>query len=429
MWTNDYTKPSEDDGSGNLNNTIAPSDITVLALSSVAGNATTAAMAGQVPKEEAKSALPGSFIETPAAADKSESEAFSVNPLPATAGLGNPIKLAPGEKIPEPSALTPHTIGSTVTTDKESYEKGSNNFLPVTAAGSDAFAVPPVSKSLIPESSLPMGGAASDTKDLGPFTTGIAPTATTVGLAGQVPLEPKPVPGLVTESQKEAHVDPEASSNPVAVEEKKEVEDELKSKVPEAPATAESGLTPGNVAAAVTGAAAAAGAAITGAALLAKNQVSSVAANASTIASGSVSAAQEKTIAPATDTAAGVPDVVTQSLKTAHASPEAASNPTAVEEKSEVEAELAKKIHKSEATGEHAPTASAATTDTAPAATSATPATGATTEAPSTPHKDVTHPATATPDTAASSAKKSKRKSVLLKIKKLFHHDDKPTAT
>ena len=65
-------------------------------MSSVGTGATTAALAAQVPVEEKKE-IPGAFIETPA----NENQTFTVKPIPATAGGGNPIKLAPGEPVPD----------------------------------------------------------------------------------------------------------------------------------------------------------------------------------------------------------------------------------------------------------------------------------------------------------------------------------------
>ncbi|QDS70593.1 hypothetical protein FKW77_000107 [Venturia effusa] len=123
--------------------------------------------------------------------------AFGVAPLPATAGAGNPVHLAPGEKVPEPSSFTGNTLTSNVHVDKDSYEK--SDALPIAAAAasekskesSNALSVPPVSKNMIPESSLPMGIAASDATDPGVTIQSAAPTSTTAILAGQVPLEPK----------------------------------------------------------------------------------------------------------------------------------------------------------------------------------------------------------------------------------------------
>jgi hypothetical protein len=393
-------------------------------MSSTGPTATTAALAGQVPKEEDKSAVPGAFIETPA----TEPSSYGVNPLPATAGGGNPITLAPGEKVPHPSTFTNNTVGNTVTLDKESYEAGSGAAVPaVAAADSSLFTVPPVdkSKTMIPESSLPMGSGATE-GGLGPYISGIGSTATTVGLAGAVPLESTAVPAAVKESQEEAHVSPEASANPTAVLEKSEVEDELKAKVPEAAPTSESGLTPGNIAAAITGTAAAAAAVVTGAAFAAKEHATNLASNATSIAQGTVPSSEESKIAPApTTTAASVPEVVKESIDDAHSSPEAAANPEAVQEKSAVEAELLKKVPEEEQTGEPAPTAAAVTSSKAPAATTdATPGPSTTTPATTT-----TEPSTAlkteddTTSTPGGTSKKSKRKSIFLKVKKALHID------
>ena len=202
-------------------------------MSGITPGSTTAALAGQVPKESAKNEVPGAFIETPA----TERDApFGVSPIPASSGIGNPITLAPGEKVPD---LQGNTIASTVKTDKESYENADSGVAPTQAA-------PDKSKTnIIPESSLPIGG--------GNTIQSVGAGSTTAALAGAVPKEPRGVPEVVSESQKEAHVDPEASANTEAVTEKKEVEAELKKTVPEEPATSESGLSAGKIAGIATG--------------------------------------------------------------------------------------------------------------------------------------------------------------------------------
>lgn len=135
-WVTNESAPKEDDGSGNYNNVLTPADIKedapesdpVSTLSSAAPESTTAALAGAVPKEPtsmplrtpANEDLPGSFPLTPPAETPShEPQAFSVNPIPATQGLGNPVTLAPGDSVPHPSTLTSNTIHSTVNHDKE----------------------------------------------------------------------------------------------------------------------------------------------------------------------------------------------------------------------------------------------------------------------------------------------------------------------
>ncbi|KAF2223939.1 hypothetical protein BDZ85DRAFT_94998 [Elsinoe ampelina] len=241
-WTTDQTAPSETDHEGNVNNVLTPEHI----LSSVAPTSTTAALAGSVPLEKnskgVTSDLPGQFPETPA----NENQTFSVNPIPATSGASNPVKLAPGDKVPDSSSYTADTLGSNVKLDKESYEKGGSgadeqtfsvNPIPATAGagnpvklapgekldqesyeksgsgapvlppvlnkqeqaeanGAAIFGVPPVSSNIIPESSLPMGQAGQTDKSLGdPTISSASPQSTTAQLAGHNAgrtLEPNP---------------------------------------------------------------------------------------------------------------------------------------------------------------------------------------------------------------------------------------------
>jgi hypothetical protein len=290
---------------------VIPTPVEAAIMSGISPNSTTNELAGAVPKEAdlaktaaAKSSdVPGAFPDTPAA----EPEAFSVNPIPATDGPGNPITLAPGEKVPVSSAITSNTIGtgvhddeelkkadevaqtftvqpipatggagnpiklaagepvpapetitgntiqSTVTTDKGSYENsgafGNAPVLPpaVTpdvkhaANGTGVLDLPPITHNLIPESSLPMGESGAGTFDASPTIQSVGPQATTVFLAGQVPLEKKKkeeeddVPEIVRESQEEAGFAPEASAIPEEVREKGEVEKELLAEVKKVP--------------------------------------------------------------------------------------------------------------------------------------------------------------------------------------------------
>lgn len=284
---------------------------------------------------------------------------FGVAPIPATAGLGNPIHLAPGEKVPDASTLTSNTVGSTVTTDASSYEKSDAlpplEFTPQAErdAKGGMFDLPPVAGVMIPESSLPMGVDAKTEKDTGVTIQSAAPTSTTAALAGEVPKEPRGVPETVTESQKEAGVAPEASANPEAVVEKKEVEQELKETVPEAPAATDNSYL-SNI---TKGAAAAAAGITAGAGLFTANALATKDKAADAVGlNGSATA--------------DVPAVVAESQKEAHASPEAAANSEAVAEKKAVESELLAEIPKTNEVGESAPVLTAATTETAPLATS-----------------------------------------------------------
>lgn len=138
-----------------------------------------------------------------AEAPRGSGKLLSVNPLPATPGIGNPIQLRPGEALPDPSSYTQNTIQSNVTLDKGSYDKNSSVFqLPnvVTpqqerdAAGRGIFDVPPVTGVMIPESSVPMGSGAFLGQDPGVTIQSAAPNSSTAALAGQVPLEPRSVP-------------------------------------------------------------------------------------------------------------------------------------------------------------------------------------------------------------------------------------------
>ena len=181
-----------------------------------------------------------------------EPESFSVNPIPASAGAGNPVDVPAGEKIPEPGQVTSNTIDSTATTSKEDYEKAGSS-IPIIGGALAAIGIGTAGaavaskkeENLIPESSLPMGADAGKTLDAGPIITSAAPISTTADLAGKVPLEERKeaivddvrattetVPEVVKESIDKAHVAPEATTSAEAVKEKAEVEQELLSKIP-----------------------------------------------------------------------------------------------------------------------------------------------------------------------------------------------------
>lgn len=401
-------------------------------MSGVTPQSTTAGLAGNVPKEaerdirpdSASSDVPGSFPETPFH-DASE---YNVDPIPATSGMGNPINLAPGEKVPHPNTLTSNTVSSTVrddpslmnsakdpeptfgvaplpatagtgnpislrpgqkvpptgeftqntttsqvTTDKESYENaGGAPQLPdvVTPdkerdALGGMFKMPGVGGIMIPESSLPMGKGAASEIDKGPMIQSAGPQSTTAALAGNVPLEPRGVPEIVQASQQEAGTSPEASENREAVKEKSAMEKELETKVPEEPATSES-----------TGAAASKGPNDTGkdTAMAAGGAVTGgVVAAAATTSHGLPSSVQQSidemnkgsAIAPT------VPDVVQESIAVSHQSPEAAGDKKMVGEKSAMEKELLSEVKREDDVGKPAPSSSAALAETAPAPTKA----------------------------------------------------------
>ncbi|KAK6431251.1 hypothetical protein LTR95_012589 [Oleoguttula sp. CCFEE 5521] len=212
--------------------------------------------------------------------DQGSEKAFGVAPLPATGGASNPINLPAGEKVPDASTITRNTLTSNVKLDMESYEKSDSGapMLPAftpglerEAAGGSIFGMPSAGgagSTMIPESGLPMGDkAVSDLGNMGPTTSSVAPQSSTNELAGQQPIEPRGVPSVVSESQQTANAEPEAAANPEAVQEKSALEQELKQKVPEEPATASSGTfgsSERGATGAVAGGLAAAGAAAAG---------------------------------------------------------------------------------------------------------------------------------------------------------------------
>ena len=411
-------------------------------MSGVTPTSTTAALAKDVPleksttEETSSSALPGSFPETPAAVEKGEfsvaplpategssnpitlapgesvpdsstltsntiasgvhddpelveilkkqeaakagEETFSVSPLPAFPGAVNPIKIAPGETLPDPSTLTGNTIHSNVRTDPESYEKsggiGDAPVLPPVVTpqgereqkGTGILDLPPISKNLIPESSLPIGTSGSEGVDAGPTIQSSGPESTTANLAGAVPLESSKVPEIVKESQKEAGVDPEASAIAEEVKEKSAVEKELESKVPVVPSTSEgvagegttkteSSVTAGEAAAAVGGAfVALGGAAVLATSSLVSQLPASVTSKLPTEVQESINNTNteaNKMLAATQDT----PEIVKDSIIESGQAPEAAANEEAVLEKKEVEKELLAEVKKVSSTGEAAP--------------------------------------------------------------------------
>ena len=185
-------------------------DVTI---NTVTADSTTAALAGQVPLENTdKTEQPAPAPE--AAVDELDKE-VSVNPLPAAIGGVNPIKLEAGEKIPE--AIIAESTTDNVTLDKESYEKSDR--LP----GLETE-LPPVSKNMIPESSLPIVGPNDATINT------VTADSTTAALAAEVPLEetkaaeltPEHVAEPTFEAAKEEPVVEEAAPEPVVEAAKEE---------------------------------------------------------------------------------------------------------------------------------------------------------------------------------------------------------------
>ncbi|PGH14039.1 hypothetical protein AJ79_03309 [Helicocarpus griseus UAMH5409] len=298
--TGDVPKESAPVESGD---SAAPATATI---SSAAPDSTTAGLAKDAPLEAKAESTPGTFPETPA----KEPEQFSVKPIPASEGVGNPVVLKPGEPVPDSSTVTANTVNSTVRTDKEGYEQD---------ASAPGFAPPAEQDSVttLPTEKKTTNGPVE------PFVQSAAPTSTTAALAGEVPLESekaktsepeapaKDVPDVVKDSMEKAHKEPEAAGVPASVEEKKEVEQQILKDVEPAEAKGEAAES------------------------------------------------------------AAVPAVVQESLDKAHQEPEAAAVPEAVGEKKEVEQELLKDVKPVDTAGEPAPVVTAETSETAPVATTA----------------------------------------------------------
>ncbi|KUI55442.1 5'-AMP-activated protein kinase subunit beta-1 [Cytospora mali] len=379
-WTTNPTDSHEKDEGGNENNVLTPETLlkslpaTVAIMNSVSADSTTAQLAKDVPLERDNKAetetatadatadanssdLPGTFPETPA---DELNKTVSVNPLPAAEGGLNPIKLAPGEPIP--NDLKTADTNSNVKLDPESYEK--SDALP--GLNFTDFTVSPITGTMIPESSLPIGSG-----DLNINTVGA--DSTTAALAAEVPLEPK-VPEVVKESQDKAGVDPEASGIAEEVKEKEQVEEELKEKVPEAPSTSEgtagqgTDKSEGDKTLLETAAATAAGLGGAAVATAVATKDKAIEATAPIAAENLPDSVKEQLPVPVQETinatakettietvSPEVPAEVKESIVEAGKSPEAAANTEAVEEKKAVEAELLSEVKPTEvAAGEGA---------------------------------------------------------------------------
>ncbi|KAK5112711.1 hypothetical protein LTR62_003809 [Meristemomyces frigidus] len=310
-------------------------------------------------------------------------QSFSAMPLPATGGIGNPVSLQPGEKVPEPQSLTGHTLTSNVKLDKDSYEHSDSGapILPAPLSPTsekEAFGeksifgtgLGPQTSNMIPESSMGMGkDTPAAMENVGPMTSGSAMGGTTNALAGAQPIEPRGVatmesasepPAMVAESQEKAHVDPEATANPEAVQEKDQVEQELLSKVSAAPATTSSSMfgssEKGVMGAAAGGLATAGGLAAAGAAYVhehgkkAAEQVQQQAPSSTIGSSSSSGLPQSRELEQGTSSPTTAPGVVAESQQQAGVAPEASTNPEAVQEKGQVEDELLTKVPEAPAT-------------------------------------------------------------------------------
>lgn len=432
---------------------ITPEDIMPSTIQSTGAGATTAALAGQVPLEKPVDDLPGAFPETPAATEaKGEEQAFSVNPIPATEGAGNPVQLAPGEAVPHPSTIsaatltsnvkddeelkskdlnetvsvapipasagvgnpiklapgepvpphqtvTDHTLTSNVKLDKESYEKSDAaalNGVPSTSSidkqAATAVAAAGVGpQTIIPESSIGVGNNASVLAGGEPTIQSTGAGSTTADLAGKQPIEPRQE-ATVIDDKKESNGGiagaiaggvaglGAAAAGTAAFLNQKTKDATGVDAVSKLPESVQKSINDINSSSNST------------AAVPAEVKASQEAAHIAPEASANPEAVAEKsavekellskvpTAEPGTGaaTASDVPTEVLTSQKKAHAEPEASANPVAVHEKSDVEKELLAKVKTTEAAGEPAPVVTAATTAVAPATTATTTSTGPT---------------------------------------------------
>lgn len=339
------------------------------------------------------------LVAADAAKSKDSEQTLGISPLPATGGIGNPIQLRPGETVPESSKFTDSNhINSNVKLDKDSYEQSDAATSSIPEPGAIGAGLlggvgllGDKAKGLIPESSMPMGKdtpASIADEDIGPHISSVAPTSTTNQLAGQVPLEPRsrdvdptissvaptstsndlagavPLesrapPAIVSASQDQAHADPEASAVPSAVDDKKEMENELQSKVSPAPVTSESGVSGQGIVGMAAGGVATAGAMAAGTAYALKEHM---------FGGDKTSQAAEPT---------GTPAMVSDSQAKAHVGPEASAVPSAVEDKKEMESELQSKVPEALAISDStAPPSAGQATSLADAGVPATSSTG-----------------------------------------------------
>jgi hypothetical protein len=292
-----------------------------------------------------------------------EEKSYRVDPIPASAGTGNPVSVPAGESVKQHKSFLPASLYANATTSKEDYDKAGSAAMPVGAAADgvaepndSAFSVPDRTKDMIPESSLPMSGETRDTIGAGPFVQSSGPGTTTAALAGQVPLEPKSKATVVDDETPSDTGHFTQSSGPgtttAALAGQVPLESKSKATVMDeatpsntSPFTQSSG--PGTTTAALAG------------------QVPPEPKSKATIMD------DETPSATLTGPAPDVPEVVKDSLSQAHEPPEAAASSEAVEEKKEVERELLQEVKSTDAAGEPAPTAAAATSATAPSATAA----------------------------------------------------------
>jgi len=352
-------------------------------VSSVTPESTTAGLAGAVPKEDAKnaegdddkpattlpdepaysSAPPGAFPETPA----HETEEYGVKPIPASEGIGNPVSLPAGEKVPDPSEINSNTVDSTVTTSKEGYEQDASAIFPVAAAAgiagatgvgadeheekpeADSFGVNPIpaSAGIGNPISVPAGEKIPEQSSFNPNTVESTATTSKEGYeenASADLLTPAVVAGTtgVGAAADSALSVPETSKNMIP-ESSLPMGGEVKDTTDTGPfiSSAAANSTSSHLASTVP--------------LEPKREAKIVDEEEDEAPSATLSGP-----------APTIPEMVQESLSEAHQSPEAAASAEAVSEKALVENELLSKVKSTDAAGEPAPSPAAEGTSSAP---------------------------------------------------------------
>lgn len=363
------------------------------AISSAAPTSTTAALAAGVPMEEEKHSAPGAFPETPA--NESESEPImAVNPIPASSGMGNPVAVPAGEKLPE--SVTANTVQSTATTSKEDYDKaGTAEFAgmggeaaqlgvnPIPASSGIGNPVQTKPGETVPENvtTNTVDSTVTTSKEdyekaggyglpVGAIAGGgaLAGVAAAIGLGGKdedkknlIPESSLPMDASAGTEDAGPHIMSSGPSSTTAalaagvpLEKDKVatgVPDEVQKSLSEAHQSAEAASSPE---------------AVKDKEALEKELLSKV----------TPSQAEGVPADPAAQTsyhglATSVPATVEKSMEKANASPEAAAETSVVAEKTQLEQELKQKVPEANESGEPAPTVTAATSAVAPGTSTA----------------------------------------------------------
>lgn len=347
-------------------------------MNSAGPGTTTAALASQVPLESKREAQVVDSPEAPEALKAASGSPFisSSGPGTTTSNLASQVPLEPKH---QPRVVDDEPPTSQISSSSPLVSSVGSG---ATTAGL-ASQVPLESKrdAQVVGSSGPEAPASLKEAGAVPFISSSGPGTTTANLASQVPLEPKyparvvdhepPTSSISAASPLIASVGAGATTaalaSQVPLEQKRQGQvfdsNDLAGAVPGTATTATQG----------TGRDAAPAGIVAEKAALDKELLQKVPESEARGAPASAAKAQTSYYGLAT----AVPETVEDSMTKAHASPEAATETSAVAEKSAMERELQERVPVVDSAGEPAPTISAATATTAPDATSASAATTA----------------------------------------------------